>query len=125
MNLLLDTHIFIWWLKDDKRLSKKARELIKAGQQIYISSASIWEAAIKIQIGKLDVDINKLVKAIDSEGFVELPITATHAAFVTKLPDYHRDPFDRMLIAQAICEPLHFLTVDENIKPYSELVEFV
>lgn len=125
MNLLLDTHIFIWWLKDDKRLSKKARDLIKSGQEIFISSASIWEAGIKIQIGKLDVDITKLVNAIEDEGFIELPITATHAAYVSKLSHYHRDPFDRILVAQAMSEPLHFLTVDEKLKSYSELIELV
>lgn len=125
MNLLLDTHIFIWWLKNDDDLSKKARSLIRNAQEIYISSASIWEAGIKIQIGKLEVEINELVDAIESEGFLELPITASHAAYVAKLPPYHRDPFDRMLIAQALCEPLRFLTVDEKLKAYSELVELV
>ncbi|MBA3662272.1 MAG: type II toxin-antitoxin system VapC family toxin [Gammaproteobacteria bacterium] len=125
MNLLLDTHIFIWWLKDDKRLSKKARSLIKAAQSIYISSASIWEAGIKIKIGKLDADIDEVAAAIEKEGFLELPITAMHAAFVNQLPHYHRDPFDRMLIAQAISEPLRLLTVDEQLEPYSELVELV
>lgn len=125
MNLLLDTHVFIWWLSDDKHLSKKARSLIKNAQEIYISSASIWEAGIKIQIGRLNVEMNELVAAIENEGFLELPITTAHAAYVTTLPHHHRDPFDRMLIAQAICEPLRFLTVDEKLKEYSELVELV
>lgn len=125
MNVLLDTHLFIWWLKDDKRLSKKASTLISNAHEIFISSASIWEAGIKIQLGKLEVDINALVDSIEKEGFVALPITPLHASYVAKLPSHHRDPFDRMLIAQAICEPLHLLTVDEKLKAYSELVVLV
>lgn len=122
MHILLDTHLFLWWLKDDRKLSKKVRALIKEADEAYISSASIWEAAIKIQLGKLDVDIDLLVGAIETEGFVPLSITPKHAALVSQLPCYHRDPFDRILIAQAICEPLRFLTADESLKKYSELV---
>lgn len=125
MHLLLDTHIFIWWLKDDRSLSKKAGSLIKEAEQVYVSSASIWEAAIKIQLGKLDVEIDDLINSIESEGFLELPIIARHAAMVSQLPSHHRDPFDRILIAQAIAEPLRFLTVDEKLKKYSKLVELV
>lgn len=125
MHLLIDTHLFIWWLENNRALSKKARYLIKEAEEIYISSASIWEIAIKVHLGKLDATINTLVDSIESEGFIELPITAKHAAFVSQLPSYHRDPFDRILIAQAMSEPLRFLTVDEKLKPYSELIEMV
>lgn len=125
MNLLLDTHILLWWLKDDKRLSKKARNMIRHAQEIYVSSASIWEAVIKVKLGKLTVDVDDLIEAIEEEGFLSLPITQLHAAYVFQLPDYHRDPFDKMLIAQAICEPLRFLTADETLKKYSELIELV
>lgn len=125
MHILLDTHLFIWWLKDDRQLSKKARSMIIDADEVYISSVSIWEAAIKIQIGKLEVAINDLVDSIDNEGFIELPLTAKHAAIVTKLPDHHRDPFDRALVAQAISVPLRLLTVDEKLRPYSELIDIV
>ncbi len=125
MHLLLDTHLFLWWLKDDRALSLKARTLIKNADEVYISSASIWEAAIKVNLGKLDVDIHVLVNSIETEGFLELPITAAHAAAVSELADYHRDPFDRILIAQALCEPLRFLTADKQLKRYSELVQLV
>lgn len=125
MHLLLDTHLFIWWLKDDKHLSKKARSFISDADEVYISSISIWEAAIKIEIGKLDAAIEDLVTSIVQEGFIELPLTARHAAIVTDLPNYHRDPFDRVLIAQAITEPLRLLTADVKLKPYSELVVLV
>lgn len=125
MHILLDTHIFLWWLKDDKHLSKRARSLIIGADEVYISSISIWEAVIKIQIGKLDAVIDDLVGAIEQQGFIELPPTAKHAAMVIDLPHYHRDPFDRILIAQAMSEPLRLLTVDEKLKPYSELVDIV
>ena len=125
MHILLDTHIYIWWLKDDAHLSKKARSIIVDADVVYVSSISIWEAAIKIQLGKLDADIKELINSIESEGFLELPLTANHAALVTDLPDYHRDPFDRVLIAQAICEPLRLISVDSALKPYSELIELV
>ena len=125
MRLLLDTHIFLWWTKDDRRLSKIARSKILQASEVYISSASIWEAAIKIQLKKLDCDIDQLIGAIAESGFLELPITAHHAAAVLQLPEIHRDPFDRILIAQAISEPLAFLTADPALKNYSGLVEVV
>lgn len=125
MHILLDTHIFLWWLKDDRKLSKKARTIIQNAEEVYISSASIWESAIKMQLGKLSVEMNLLLDSIENEGFIELPITIKHAALVAELPGHHRDPFDRMLIAQTISEPLRFLTADVTIKIYSELVEMV
>lgn len=125
MQVLLDTHLYIWWLKDDKQLTKRARSIIIDADVVYVSSASIWEAAIKIQLGKLDVSIRDLVEAIENEGFVELPLNARQAAVIVTLPNYHRDPFDRILVAQAISEPLKLLTADKNLKKYSELVELV
>ena len=125
MHLLLDTHLYIWWLKDDKRLSKKARALIVDADIIYISSVSMWEAAVKIQLGKLDADINDLIESIEKEGFVEFPLTVKQVTQVANLPNHYRDPFDRMLIAQAISEPLRFLTADTALKQYSELVDLV
>jgi len=125
MRLLLDTHVFLWCVKDDRRLTKAARALLSGAAEIYVSSASIWEAAIKAKLGKLDVDVDALVAAIVGSGFLELPVTAKHAAAVGRLPDLHSDPFDRLLIAQAMSEPLRFLTADDALKGYSELVELV
>jgi PIN domain nuclease of toxin-antitoxin system len=125
VRLLLDTHIFLWSIKDDRRLSKITRLKILHASDVYISSASIWEVAIKIKLKKLDADIDQIVDAIPESGFVELPITARHAATVCRLSDIHRDPFDRILIAQAISEPLTFLTADAELKNYSDLVEVV
>lgn len=92
---------------------------------MYISSASIWEATIKASIGKLEVDVNQLVFEIVNSGFQELPISPKHAAMVAQLPDIHRDPFDRILVAQALCEPLRLLTADAMLGQYSELVETI
>lgn len=125
MRLLLDTHVFLWCVRDDRQLTKAARATIAEADAVYVSSASIWEATIKHSIGKLDVDLDALVLAIAGSGFAELSITARHAAAVARLPDVHRDPFDRILIAQALCEPLRFLTADAALKKYSDLVDIV
>ena len=125
MRLLLDTHVFLWCIKDDKRLTQAARALLASATEIYVSSTSIWEAAIKVKLGKLDVNIDALVSSIADSGFLELPITAKHAAAVSRLPDVHSDPFDRLLIAQAISEPLRFLTADDVLGQYSDLVELI
>lgn len=125
MKLLLDTHIFLWCVKGDKQLSKKARTLIQHASEVYVSSASIWEAAIKTKIGKLDVEIEQLLQSILDSGFSELSITANHTAYIVELPDIHRDPFDRIMIAQAMVEPLKFLTADSLLQSYSDLVTLV
>lgn len=125
MRLLLDTHIFLWCVLDSPKLTEKARSLIEHAEEKYVSSASIWEIAIKKSLGKLDVDVKQLVEAITLSGFSELPIQVQHAAEVSSLPNLHRDPFDRLLIAQALSEPLVFLTADVFLKNYSQLIEIV
>ncbi len=125
MRMLLDTHIFLWWIKGDAKLSKTVRSRILHASEIYISSASIWELVIKIKLKKLNADINQIVESIGESGFLELPITSSHAVAVSTLPDIHRDPFDRLLIAQAISEPLILLTADVTLKDYSDLIEII
>ena len=125
MRILLDTHVYLWWLQDHPKLSKEGRATIVAATEVFVSSASIWEASIKAGIGKLDVDVNALVAEIANSGFQELPVTAKHAAMVTQLADVHRDPVDRILIAQALCEPLRFVTADGILQGYSELVDVI
>ena len=125
MRLLLDTHVFLWSIKGDRRLSRALKAKISQATDVYVSSASIWESAIKIKLKKLDADIHEMIEAIPASGFLELPITSYHAAAVLRLPELHRDPFDRILIAQAISEPLTFLTADSILKNYSELVEII
>ncbi len=125
MRILLDTHIYLWWLTDSPRLSQAAKQTIATATEVYISSASIWEAGIKITAGKLEADIDDLIEGIQANGFTELPITAKHSKQAARLPDIHRDPFDRTLVAQSLCEPLRLLTADEQILKYSELVDLV
>ncbi len=125
MRILLDTHVFLWWLNDDEKLSAEGRAMIVSAVDVYVSSASIWEAAIKVGIGKLEVDVDQLVAQIKPNGFRELPITAMHAAMVKNLPGVHRDPFDRILVAQALVEPLRLVTCDAILKGYPALVEVI
>lgn len=125
MRLLLDTHVFLWSIKNDRKLSKATRTKILNATDVYISSASIWEIVIKVKLKKIDANVDQIIDAILESGFTELPVTARHAAAVCHLPDIHRDPFDRILIAQAISEPLTFLTADAELEDYSDLVELV
>jgi PIN domain nuclease of toxin-antitoxin system len=122
MRLLLDTHIFCWWYYEPEKLSPIAIEAINSADEVFVSSASIWEIAIKVRLGKLQADPQELFDQIKSNDFQELPVLSRHALLVAKLPLHHSDPFDRLLIAQAIAEPLNLLTVDTQFKQYSELV---
>ena len=125
MRILLDTHIYLWWLNDAPQLSRSAREMIMEAESVHVSSAVIWEAVIKIKLGRLDADPVELVAGIRESGFETLPIYPEHALALNRLPDHHKDPFDRMLIAQAITEPLHLVTVDALLSSYSDLVIMV
>ncbi len=125
MRILLDTQIYLWFLADSAKLSANARNYIFEAEEVFVSAASIWEAAIKIGLGRLEVSVPDLIHGIEASGFIELPITARQSATVANLPSYHRDPFDRLLIAQALHEPLRLLTVDASLKPYSHLIELV
>lgn len=107
------------------KLSIKARTLIKDAQLVYVSSASIWEMAIKIGLEKINLNLDEVLELLRPEGFTELPISMRHAAMVAKLQNHHRDPFDRILIAQALSEPLILVTADRAIQAYSELIELV
>ena len=122
MRLLIDTQIFIWTVLDSDSLNLKARQIMLGASEIFVSAASIWEIAIKVRIGKLEGNPDEFVEAIEESGFRELMISSRHAAKVHELPLYHRDPFDRLLIAQALAEPMKFLTADSMLEQYSELV---
>ena len=126
MKVLLDTHTFLWWIANDSQLSERARTVIEdADHQLFLSAASGWEIAIKTRIGKLRL-------ADDLHGFVSeqlrinaiqvLPIQMAHALHMATLPDHHRDPFDRMLVAQSQLEQLPILTIDPQIAQYSVTV---
>jgi len=101
---------------------EQARQIMLDATEIFVSAASIWEIAIKARLGRLKGDPKEFVKAIEQSGFRELVISARYAATVYQLPLHHRDPFDRILIAQAISEPLRLLTADRTFSQYSDLV---
>lgn len=122
MRLLLDTQVFIWATMDSPRLSERARAIVRDAAQVHVSAASIWEIAIKARLGKIDADPLMMADAIDESGFLELPVTTRHAAGVGGLPLHHHDPFDRLLVAQAIAEPLHLLSADPVVARYTDLV---
>lgn len=115
---LLDTHVFLWWLKADKKLGKPVLSIISNQSNIiFVSSATIWEIAIKAKLGKIKVPSN-IEDFISKSGFEELSINVSHASHTKRLPLYHKDPFDRMLIAQAMLENLTILTHDKIFKKY-------
>jgi PIN domain nuclease of toxin-antitoxin system len=125
MRLLLDRHAFLWAVAGSPLLKSPARRVIEAADQVYVSAASIWEIAIKARLGKIDADPDLLVAAIGDSGFEELPVRAVHAAAGARLAPLHGDPFDRLLVAQAIAEPLKLLTADAMLARYSDLVVLV
>ncbi len=122
MRLLLDTQVFVWATIDSPRLSEEARAVLRAASEIHVSAASIWEIAIKARLGKIDADPFRMVHAIEESGFLELAVTARHAAGVERLPAHHQDPFDRLLVAQAVAEPLRLVSADAIIARYTDLV---
>jgi len=124
MRLLLDTQIFLWWLADSRKLARPARELIEEADEVYVSAASIVECELKIEAGLLEADLQELFRGIAASGFKELPVRARPAAAAAALKQAEgADGFDRLLVSQAMAEPLRFLTSNEALKQYSELVE--
>ena len=118
MLLLLDTHAFLWWNADDPALGPLARKSIAAGDNIvFVSAATAWEVATKRESGKLDAP-GDIVEWIRENGFTELAIEVEHAIRSAELPGHHRDPFDRLLIAQASIEDLTLVTSDPQIAEY-------
>ena len=122
MRLLLDTHILCWAFYEPRRLSRETSKLMSDSEEVFVSSASIWEVAIKSRLGKIQADPRELFEQIEANGFQELPILSKHTLLVAELPMHHSDPFDRLLIAQAMSEPLHLLTADPRLRQYSELI---
>jgi PIN domain nuclease of toxin-antitoxin system len=119
VRLLLDTHVLLWWLADDRKLGKSAREVIaNPNNDVLVSSASLWEAAIKAALGRLEIELDDLEDAILRNGFQPLPIGFRHAITAGRLPAVHRDPFDRMLIAQASVEELRVISHDRVFERY-------
>lgn len=118
MKLLLDTHVLLWWLDDPLLLSEVAREFIQdSGNEVLVSAASFWEIAIKRQLGKLKAP-ERIEGALIEIGLTELPVTISHAMMTERLPMHHRDPFDRLLIAQAMVESALIITRDSAFEAY-------
>ena len=121
MNVLLDTHTVLWFAGNSPKLSQAAKAMIfNDGNQKFVSMASAWEIAIKNSIGKFRLanGVNEFYKMVETNGFLMLPIERNHIARVEALPFFHRDPFDRLLVATALCEGLTILTADEHIPLY-------
>ena len=122
--ILLDTHLLLWAFAAPERLPIRARKRIDVSE-VFVSAASIWEVSIKASLGKIQADASLLFAEIEPAGFTLLPISGDHAVAVGLLPSIHRDPFDRMLVAQARTEPLILLTNDAALAGYGEGIEVV
>jgi PIN domain nuclease of toxin-antitoxin system len=128
MRVLLDTHVLLWALAEPRRLDKETRATIESGDnEVLFSAASIWEIAIKAGLGRSDFvfDPAEIARAALDTGFTELAVRSDAAALVGRLPVLHRDPFDRILVAQAIIEPATLYTTDQQLVPYSDLVRHI
>jgi PIN domain nuclease of toxin-antitoxin system len=122
MRLLLDTHIYIWSVSNDRRIPADFREMIADADKVFVSIASIWEMSIKAALGKLEPRAVLAIDEIDNLPFIPLPVLLVHAKAVRDMPNLHRDPFDRLLVAQAVTEDLKFLTVDRELNEYIDEV---
>ncbi len=118
MRMLLDSHVLLWWFADDPKLANGIRrKIVDSETGVFVSAASVWEIAIKQRLGKLDAPDN-LVEAIEASDFVPLAINFVHSTLAARLPLHHDDPFDRMLIAQALSEGLVLVTSDRRFAAY-------
>lgn len=128
MRLLLDTHVALWAISNSPRLSARARSLIlDPANSMYVSTASVWEITIKHMLGKGDMPVSGSQAAAYflAAGYAELPIFNAHLALLETLPSHHADPFDRLLVAQALAEPLRLVTHDDSIARYSDSIILV
>jgi PIN domain nuclease of toxin-antitoxin system len=125
MRLLLDSHTLIWVLTDDAKLSPKARKLLQTAKEVYVSTASFWEMAIKQNLGKLNLELEEIIEATQQSGIQELPVSAEHTLALIGLETLHKDPFDRLIVAVAKAEPMRLLTADSAVAAYTELAILV
>jgi len=128
VRLLLDTHLLLWAVASSQRVSPEARSLIEDPRNdVFFSAASLWEIAIKSTLRRKDfrVDLPLMQSAMSDMGVIELPVRSEHAVRVTELPPVHRDPFDRLLVAQSLVEPMVLLTNDAVLARYGPVVRVV
>lgn len=120
MRLLLDTHALLWWLSDDDQLGQYVRDLIAdPANDVLVSVVSLWEIQVKVRAGKLTADMPGILKEIEAQAFELLPISQAHLVHLGTLPAHHKDPFDHLLIAQAIVEAAIFVSEDRHIPDYA------
>lgn len=125
MNILLDTHVALWAITDSPRLRAPARDLIASStNQVWISAATIWEISIKHALGRGDMPVSgsEALRYFNASGYRMLPVEAEHAVAVETLPAHHQDPFDRILVAQALTEPMRLITHDATVARYSDTI---
>ncbi len=125
MRLLLDTNVLLWVAAGDSRVEHLQSRIVDDDNEVFVSAASYWEVAIKAGIGKLNVDVAQLRQAARDSGYAELPVLGAHTEHLARLPVIHKDPFDRMLVAQANAEPMRLLTSDRLLAQYGPNVEVI
>jgi len=126
MRFLLDTQVLLWTLAEPRRLPASVRRLMESGDaEFCFSLGSIWEIAIKRSLGKLDFDPDLIADTAEADGHLPLPILREHLSLVARLPWHHRDPFDRLLVAQSLVEPMSLLTADAALTPYGPTVHLI
>lgn len=127
MKLLLDTHVMLWWMENHARITPEITSLVSGAEAVFFSRASLWEMSIKKSLGRLTIDLPRFCEMVPAEGFLWLDIRQEHLLTVAQLPalDDHRDPFDRLLVAQSLTEPLILLTADSVLARYGSTVRVV
>jgi PIN domain nuclease of toxin-antitoxin system len=127
VRLLLDTHFAFWWQTGDLHVTEEVRSVVDAADQVFVSRVSLWELTIKAGLGKVRIDLSAFAEQVESMGFTWLPIENVHILKLPDLPafDDHRDPFDRLLVAQSMSEPLILLTVDGKLARYGSTVRVI
>ena len=125
MRLLLDTNALLWTLAGSARVASVSEQILSPETEVFVSTASFWEIAIKSSIGKLAANVDEIRAATGQSGFSELPVLGVHCEQLARLPLLHRDPFDRMIVAQAMAEPMRLLTGDSQLSAYTELVQLI
>lgn len=124
MRLLLDTHFALWWQTGDPRVTDAVCQLVETADEILVSQVSLWELTIKAGLGKLRIDLPVFAEQVEAMGFTWLPIDNAHILKLADLPNFedHRDPFDRLLVAQSLAEPLILLTIDAKLARYGSTI---
>ena len=127
MRLLLDTHFALWWQTGDPHVTDEVRQLVDTADEVLVSQVSLWELTIKAGLGKLRIELPVFAEQVQAMGFAWLPIDNAHILKLADLPtfDDHRDPFDRLLVAQSLAEPLILLTVDGKLARYGSTVRVI